>query len=92
VRRRQPGAGHAVDHLQRGHHPRTGFADPIRIAALVHCLAAAPERYRVVLELQQTHNTTAEIAVLMRILPGSVYKIVERAKAWLRNCIIGRLS
>ena len=66
--------------------------DMRRVGALIDCLRTLRERYRVVLELQQSGYDAKEIAGLLDVLEGSVYQIAKRARDAMRVCIEGRLG
>lgn len=71
--------------------PVTG-PDPRRIEALQHCLEALGERYRTALRLRTDGIDAAEVADVLGIAEGSVYKLVQRAKQMMQQCITGRLG
>ena len=66
--------------------------DPRRIEALQHCLESLGERYRTVLRLRTDGIDAAEVAGVLGIAEGSVYKLVQRAKQMMQQCIQGRLG
>lgn len=66
--------------------------DARRVGALAECLKTIRERYRMVLELQQSGYDAKEIAGVLDILEMSVYQIAKRARDAMRLCIEGRLG
>jgi RNA polymerase sigma-70 factor (ECF subfamily) len=66
--------------------------DPRRIEALRHCLAGLGERYRTALRLRSIGVEASEVAQVLEIAEASVYKVVQRAKQMMRDCITGRLG
>jgi RNA polymerase sigma-70 factor (ECF subfamily) len=66
--------------------------DPRRVEALKHCLEALGERYRTALRLRTDGIDAAQVAGVLGIAEGSVYKLVQRAKQMMQECVTGRLG
>lgn len=66
--------------------------DPRRVDALRHCLEGLGERYRTVLRLRTDGIDAAEVAGVLGIAEGSVYKLFQRAREMMQQCITGRLG
>ena len=66
--------------------------DERRVTALRECLGEIRERYLIVLQMKNDGYGVDEVARVLEIAADSVYKVIERAKRWMRDCVTGRLE
>jgi RNA polymerase sigma-70 factor (ECF subfamily) len=63
-----------------------------RLAALQHCLAELTERNRRIIESYYGGRTVQQIAEQLPASPNAVYKLLDRIRMALHNCVSLRLA
>lgn len=58
-----------------------------RARAMRDCIERAPDRVRAVAEVLLAGGSRRELASTFKVSLDGAYKIVERAKGWLRDCV-----